>query len=43
MTQKELRKIAREQIAEYLKGNKIDATVAQTAVNVLNLPDRKGE
>lgn len=43
MTQKQLRKIAREYLAKFLKGEDIDFNRKEAAVSILHAPDRKGE
>lgn len=43
MTQKQLRKIAREYLAKFLKGESQDVNKVHAAINVLGAPDRKGE
>lgn len=43
MTQKELRKIARQRLADFLKGKTLDVNLRDAAIAVLHAPDRKGE
>lgn len=43
VTVKELRKIARETLAKYLKGEKISQDRAHHAIQVLHAPEQKGE
>ncbi len=42
-TQKQLRAIARESLAKFLRSERLDTNVANTAVAVLHAPQFKGE
>lgn len=43
MTQKQLRKIARQVVADYVTGKSTDINIAQTAIAALHAPNHRGE